>query len=136
MNIQVNDIITIDYVADPDELDPLFMYVGDQSILEVKDDWGKFYSASGVRVRTNYNAWFDAGWIKTVNGEPFNAFPDSPDDWKHPQWDDCSGQYDWKYYVSNPIRKNWDGFKDFQKRMLVDQAESAADREEDNKLTQ
>ena len=131
MNIQVNDIITIDYVADPTEIYHLFEYVGDQSILEVKDDGGKFYSASGVRVTTDRNIWFDAGWIKTVNGEPFNAFPDSPIDWKYPKWDDCSGLHEWKNCISHLVRKNWDGFKDHQKGMLADQAEK-----QNNKLTQ
>ena len=128
MGIQVNDIVTIDYVAEPTEIHHLFEYVGDQRILEVKDDGGKFYSASGVRVTTDRNTWFDAGWIKTVNGEPFNAFPDSPIDWRHPKWEDCSGRYDWKNYISHPIRKNWDGFKDHQKRMLADQAENQGNK--------
>ena len=139
MNIQVNDIVTIDYVADSNEIYPLFEYIGDQRILEVKDDGGKFYSASGVRVTTDRNAWFDAGWIKTVNGKPFNAFPDSPIDWKHPQWGDSGGRYDWKNHISHPIRENWDRFADFQKRLLADQAGLAADHEEENqnnKLTE
>ena len=132
MNIQVNDVVTIDYVVDPTELYPLFKYVGDQRILEVRDDGGKFYSASGVRVRTDHNMFFDVGWIKTVNGKPFNAFPDSPDDWKYPQWEDCGGRCDWKNYISYPIRENWGGFKDYQKRLLADQAGLAADHEEEN----
>lgn len=130
MKIKVGDIVTIDYLHDGGALPPLFEHTGPQKILEILDDGGKFYSDSGIVIRTNFNPRFDSGWVKTLNGKDFNAFPDYPDDWKYPEWENAHKCHDWKNHISNEIKDNWPSFKGFQKRLLASEARDRASDEE------
>ena len=131
MIVKVGDIVTIDYVYDESEyLPPLFEYVGEQKILEIFDDSGKFYSESGITIFTDgHGGKFDIGWIKTLNGDHFNPFSDYPSDWKHPDWGNCGKCHDWKNHISVEIRENWETFRGFQRRLLVSQAQAMSDLE-------
>ena len=131
MEIKTNDVITIDYDVHSNDPFPLFWETGQQIIVDIKDDDGKFYSASGITIRTDKNeVFFDIAWVRTLNGKPFNAFPEHSSDWKRPKWKEGHKCHNWKNYISQEIQEHWSIFSDHQKRMLINQAQEMANREE------
>ena len=48
----------------------------------------------------------------------------------NPNWSQASRVHDWRNYISDEVKRLWDGFSIPQRAALVRQAQAIADREE------
>jgi hypothetical protein len=53
-----------------------------------------------------------------------------PSDWCTPNWNDAGYRFEWKRYISQPLREIWDTFNDLQKVVIAAAAEESASNED------
>lgn len=51
-------------------------------------------------------------------------------DFENPDWDAAGRVHDWRNYISDDVRAIWHTFTLEQRRLLAEQADAFADREE------
>lgn len=52
-----------------------------------------------------------------------------PDDFECPDWDRVSRVHDWKNYINDDLRKAWSSFSIEQRRIIANNADEIASRE-------
>lgn len=55
---------------------------------------------------------------------------DLPKDWFKPSWENCNYTHEWKRYVNEELKNEWNNFTDSQKKILAKNMQELADREE------
>lgn len=51
-------------------------------------------------------------------------------DYKSPDWNNLDRVHEWKNYISEDLVMIWDTFTDIQKKVIAENADNIADREE------
>jgi hypothetical protein len=54
----------------------------------------------------------------------------TPFDWRNPDWGNTSSVHDWRNYINDDLREAWGTFTEEQQRLIRDNADEIAAREE------
>lgn len=55
-----------------------------------------------------------------------------PIPWTHPKWDDGGRTHNWRNHVSDEMKERWDELSELAQRLIYEQADNLAAREEWN----
>lgn len=68
--------------------------------------------------------------IKVELDKGYIHMPHKEEVWENPDWNECKQVYNWKNYVSDDVKKIWNTFTFEQKKLLYENYERFADRED------